>query len=230
MEVSTNIMVSVFYLTSVFFLLRWMKRRAKPFQLKWVMIVYNTFQIIINAYVIYGLCHPSIQLTNPLLVNVSSTAKESKHTFHFVYIHMLCKILDFMDTIFIVLKKKSRQLSFLHLYHHSTIGVIWCYLLANDVVFGTVSFGALLNSIIHCIMYSYYLLSALKIKTPFKKLVTLCQMMQFMMMIGHCVVVVFYERESKAPWELQLFYQFTMLLLFGNFSRKTYAKKITKQQ
>lgn len=30
--------------------------------------------------------------------------------------------LDFFDTVFIVLRKKDTQLSFLHVYHHATIG------------------------------------------------------------------------------------------------------------
>lgn len=34
------------------------------------------------------------------------------------------QILDFMDTIFIVLKKSLRQLSFLHVYHHCTIFLV----------------------------------------------------------------------------------------------------------
>ena len=34
------------------------------------------------------------------------------------------QILDFMDTIFIVLKKSWRQLSFLHVYHHCTIFLV----------------------------------------------------------------------------------------------------------
>lgn len=34
------------------------------------------------------------------------------------------KVLDFMDTVFIVLKKSWRQLSFLHVYHHCTIFLV----------------------------------------------------------------------------------------------------------
>lgn len=34
------------------------------------------------------------------------------------------QVLDFMDTIFIVLKKSWRQLSFLHVYHHCTIFLV----------------------------------------------------------------------------------------------------------
>ena len=38
-----------------------------------------------------------------------------------LYMFYLSKILDFCDTIFIILGKKWKQLSFLHVYHHLTI-------------------------------------------------------------------------------------------------------------
>ena len=43
--------------------------------------------------------------------------------------HYLSKYLDFFDTIFIILRKKDAQLSFLHVYHHASIGWIWGLLL-----------------------------------------------------------------------------------------------------
>lgn len=43
------------------------------------------------------------------------------------------QVLDFMDTIFIVMKKSWRQLSFLHVYHHCTIFLVgrFCRTLAH---------------------------------------------------------------------------------------------------
>lgn len=38
-----------------------------------------------------------------------------------LYMFYLSKILDFFDTIFIILGKKWNQLSVLHVYHHLTI-------------------------------------------------------------------------------------------------------------
>lgn len=37
------------------------------------------------------------------------------------YCYLLLKILDLMDTIFFVLRKRTRQISFLHVYHHVAI-------------------------------------------------------------------------------------------------------------
>jgi GNS1/SUR4 family len=41
-----------------------------------------------------------------------------------LYVFYLSKILDFMDTIFIILEKRWGQLSFLHVYHHFSIFLV----------------------------------------------------------------------------------------------------------
>lgn len=38
-----------------------------------------------------------------------------------VYIYFVIKIVDLLDTMFFVLRKKASQVSFLHLYHHAGI-------------------------------------------------------------------------------------------------------------
>lgn len=43
----------------------------------------------------------------------------------FVWLHYYNKYLEFFDTIFMVLRKKGDQLSFLHVYHHLTIAWAW---------------------------------------------------------------------------------------------------------
>lgn len=41
-----------------------------------------------------------------------------------LHIFYLSKVLDFADTVFIVVRRKWRQLSFLHLYHHTSIFLV----------------------------------------------------------------------------------------------------------
>ena len=48
-----------------------------------------------------------------------------------LYMFYLSKILDFCDTIFIILGKKWKQLSFLHVYHHLTIFAVSALLSAS---------------------------------------------------------------------------------------------------
>lgn len=39
------------------------------------------------------------------------------------YFYFLVKVIDLMDTIFFVLRKKFNQVSFLHMYHHSAMAI-----------------------------------------------------------------------------------------------------------
>lgn len=39
------------------------------------------------------------------------------------YFYFLVKVIDLMDTIFFVLRKKFNQVSFLHMYHHSAMAM-----------------------------------------------------------------------------------------------------------
>lgn len=65
--------------------------------------------------------------------------------------------------VFIILKKNQRQLSFLHIYHHA--GMILCSFAGIFFVpNGTSVWLPMINSPIHAIMYSYYLLTTLNPK------------------------------------------------------------------
>ncbi len=39
--------------------------------------------------------------------------------------YYMSKLIEFLDTIFFVLRKKNNQISFLHVYHHATMFPIW---------------------------------------------------------------------------------------------------------
>lgn len=41
------------------------------------------------------------------------------------------------------------------------------------------AFGCLINSVIHCMMYSHYLYTSFGLENPFKKLITQAQLIQF---------------------------------------------------
>lgn len=90
------------------------------------------------------------------------------------YAYFLVKMLDLCDTIFFVLRKRSRQISFLHVYHHvailvgSYIAVSWApgnihpKLCSFQILTWLFSIGGhpwlfgLLNCFVHVVMYGYY--------------------------------------------------------------------------
>jgi hypothetical protein len=81
-----------------------------------------------------------------------------------------------------VLKKKTRQISLLHLWHHTSIFCLFHIAVLHGAG-GDAFYNAALNSLIHVVMYSYYGLSALGIHVSFvKKWITRAQILQFVSM------------------------------------------------
>lgn len=78
----------------------------------------------------------------------------------FCHLYFLSKFTEFFDTIFFVLRKKNKNVSILHVVHHSTMPLT-CWIGVKFVPNGHGTFFALLNTFVHIIMYSYYLLAAL---------------------------------------------------------------------
>ena len=118
-------------------------------------------------------------------------------------------------------------MSFLHVYHHCLLIWAWwlvCFTIKNNDCVDAY-FGACMNAGIHVIMYSYYLMAALKIACPWNKYITQAQMLQFVICFAHAVFVL---RDGHCPRVLpysQMFVMANMLYLFGQFYVKSYKKK-----
>ncbi|XP_028173629.1 elongation of very long chain fatty acids protein 7-like, partial [Ostrinia furnacalis] len=77
-----------------------------------------------------------------------------------VYIYFLAKISELLDTVFFVIRKKERQITFLHLYHHTVMPMIsWGATKYYPGGHGTLI--GVINSFVHIIMYTYYMLAAM---------------------------------------------------------------------
>jgi len=80
-----------------------------------------------------------------------------------------------------------------------------------------------INSLIHLIMYSHYLVTSFGYINPLKKFVTMSQIGQFYSCIAHSVLVVLYENiVPKSYALLELIYHTSLIILFTNFYKKTY--------
>eukprot|EP00933_Yihiella_yeosuensis_P050269 TRINITY_DN48041_c0_g1_i1.p1 TRINITY_DN48041_c0_g1~~TRINITY_DN48041_c0_g1_i1.p1 ORF type:complete len:244 (-),score=26.47 TRINITY_DN48041_c0_g1_i1:158-889(-) len=193
----------------VYFMASWMVNR-KAFNVKIYMQVYNVVQIVVCMYMVVGLM-PCIGFPNFFGIN----SEHDKTGEWFVFVHYLSKFLDWFDTFWILLKKNRKQLSFLHVYHHTTIPMVWGYLLWAGIGSGTIRYGAWVNSLTHVIMYSHYLWTSFGLKNPFKHLITGWQITQFYSCLLHAFVVRVYEETDayKFAW-LQIVYQSTMVYLF----------------
>merc|ERR1711884_200735 len=106
--------------------------------------------------------------------------------------------------------------SFLHVYHH--VSIAWAWWAAFMLYPGGDSyFGALLNSIIHVLMYSYYLLALLKIPCPWKRYLTQAQLLQFTSVIIYTVGMhIIIPKEAAFKYRLAMIIQvWEMISLFA---------------
>jgi len=203
--------IPVLYLFAVWGLCRFMNtRKPTDFFKKYLQPLYNIVQIVLCSAMTAGLMPKSIR--NPFSVN---TQRDATVEF-WVFVHFLSKYLDFADTFFMIARKSYRQISFLQVFHHATISIVWPYLLYRGWGSGTASYGAFINSVTHVIMYSHYLATSFGINNPFKRYITAFQLAQFASCIIHSFIVIAFE--SNLPVQLaymQTCYHIIMLYLFG---------------
>nr|CAD7451027.1 unnamed protein product [Timema bartmani] len=74
--------------------------------------------------------------------------------------YMICKVVELLDTVFFVLRKKNNQISYLHLHHH-TLMPVCSWIGVKFLPGGHGTLLGVINSFVHIIMYSYYLFAGL---------------------------------------------------------------------
>ncbi|KAJ6637426.1 Elongation of very long chain fatty acids protein [Pseudolycoriella hygida] len=222
----------------LYFILKWgpnyMKDR-KPFNLDTLMIVYNVIQIIACCLLLrqgwmYAYGKGYSLFCEPVDYSPSPDAIEVARGCHAYY---LLKIADLLDTVFFVLRKKDNQVSFLHLYHHTGM-VVLTWTATKFLPGGHSIFTGFINSIIHIVMYAYYLVTAFSPKYKnnvwWKKYITQMQIIQFFMIGTHWAALLFQESCGYPKWPVAIMIpqNFFMLALFGDFYRKAYILKKPK--
>ncbi|XP_013134265.1 PREDICTED: elongation of very long chain fatty acids protein 7-like [Papilio polytes] len=212
---------------------KWMKNKP-PYELRKTLMIYNIIQVIACAAVfITGIkiawgwkyrwiCEPVDFSNNDDAIQIA----------RLVYSYFLLKILDLADTIFFVLRKKTNQITFLHVYHHTgMVALIWGAVTYFPGGHGT--FIGLVNCFVHVVMYMYYFLTvavpSVKQSSGWKKYITQLQILQFLMTIIHMSTIVFKPDCGYPRWSAALFLpqNIFMLILFVDFYIKTYLKKQT---
>ena len=103
------------------------------------------------------------------------------------HIFLYSRIIELIDTLWITLRKKNRQITFLHVFHHSFVLLMtWFYFkLAPG---GSSAMFPIVNGMVHSIMYTYYILSTFDSIKPYlwwKKYVTTIQLIQFIILGLH---------------------------------------------
>lgn len=164
-------------------LYRSLGKLSKPLELKNTLIVYNFIQIL------YSLALPIMSVSIPEIrqkvywygMDNEISDQSVIYIKLGVWSYYLFKLIDLLDTIFFSLRKKYNQISFLHLYHHTTMVLLSYYFLRYSFSYHTLIAG-IINSLVHAIMYTYYLLAIVKCPPKYlwwKKYLTTVQIIQF---------------------------------------------------
>lgn len=206
-----------------------MKSR-KPLQLRWLLVVYNLYVASLNLWIAAELCYCSYKLNYNSLCQLV-TVTDDPYVMRIaagVWWYFASKGIEFADTLFFILRKKDRQLTFLHKYHHSSMFLVW-WTAVRFVPGGSAIIPIVVNSLVHVLMYTYYGLSALGPGMQrylwWKKHLTRVQLIQFF--IGVCIGVRLISTGCQfTRWMQYVFsgYAFTFIILFGNFYLNEYIK------
>lgn len=147
-----------------------------------------------------------------------------------LFVYWMTKYYELMDTVFMLLRHKIRQISFLHVFHHASMAFLSDYSY-NYAPYVTIAFGLCINSFVHVVMYGYYALTAIYPLQEFawKRRITQLQMIQFVIGLTHSAYGYLYYRICIYA----VLYTFTLLVLFSNFYYHAFIVKkssATKKQ
>ncbi|KAG7196570.1 hypothetical protein KM043_016505 [Ampulex compressa] len=187
----------------LYFVLSWGPKHMehkKPYQLKNILVLYNFLQVLLSTWLFYeGLDGAWLRKYSWKCEPVDfSYSQEALRVARGVHIYFLAKMSELLDTVFFVLRKKEKQITFLHLYHHTVMPMIsWAATKYYPGGHGT--FIGVVNSFVHIIMYTYYLLAALLPQYQkylwWKKYITTLQMGQFCLAFIHTFQLLFHDCE-----------------------------------
>ncbi|KAJ3643273.1 hypothetical protein Zmor_025996 [Zophobas morio] len=221
-------LVTIAYLALVLKIVPFFMRKKSPFELKAVMVLYNSSQIVINTY--YVLMGLHIYTASNILCAYTdiSGSPDLPYAVTGHYHYLMIKILDFVETIIFVLRKKNNQVTFLHLFHHS--GVFWlswiCFKYSPG---GHPYLCSVINSFVHIFMYSYYLVTLwIDVKAIWWK-----HYMTMLQIVSQCLITLLFSVALLNPycsypkWVLvvNVAVLATILYLFFTFYNVSYVSK-----
>ncbi|GCB63415.1 hypothetical protein scyTo_0007385 [Scyliorhinus torazame] len=207
----------------------------EPFHLKYVLLVYNFALVAISAYIFWEFLVTSIRANYSYLCEPVdySNSELGLRMANVCWWFFFSKVIELMDTIFFILRKKYNQVTFLHVYHHGTMIFNW-WAGVKYVPGGQSFFIGLLNSFVHIVMYLYYGIAAMGPHMQkylwWKRYLTMLQLVQFLGIAVHTSYNLFTDCDFPDGFNLFVFiYIITIIILFSNFYYKTYIQKKTKK-
>eukprot|EP00929_Paragymnodinium_shiwhaense_P067679 TRINITY_DN3402_c0_g1_i1.p1 TRINITY_DN3402_c0_g1~~TRINITY_DN3402_c0_g1_i1.p1 ORF type:complete len:737 (-),score=139.56 TRINITY_DN3402_c0_g1_i1:334-2544(-) len=220
-------LVTVVYLCVVFFGVRIMEGRppAQKRVFEYV-TVYNCTQVLLNLWLVLALLREAWKqgyLSHPWGNELQVGAQHDLGRLIWFQYH--ARQLDFMDTVFMVLRKKFQRISFLHIYLR--LLNMWAWFFACKYgCGGDTYFAALINSACQVIVYLYYTVSLLKGRRAQKEdavislkrsLVIEVQVAQFVICLCHAVYVLYCGHMPRGLALLNIFVMWCGLVMYIDF-------------
>ncbi len=194
---------------------------------KLLLVPYNLLNIVMNMYIgreLFMVGRDYNLICEP--VNYSSEEAPLRAASALWWYYVI-KGVELLDTAFFVVRGKFEHITFLHVYHHSTMFCLW-WIGVKYVAGGSAVFGAMINCGVHVVMYTYYTLAALgpgyKRYLWWKRYLTAMQMVQFVaaIVMGVNAIIVGCDFPMWMQYSM-IAYMVSFLVLFTNFCRKTYT-------
>ncbi|KAH8247154.1 hypothetical protein KR032_011526 [Drosophila birchii] len=241
---------------------RWMENR-KPLHLQNTLVMYNAIQVVFSAWLFYEClmggwwgsysfrCQPVDYSDSPTSRRIGISGWLTGHysfrcqpvdysnnprtlrMVHACWWYYFSKFTEFMDTIFFVLRKKTSQVTTLHVIHHGCMPMsVWFGVKFTPG--GHSTFFGLLNTFVHIVMYTYYMFSAMGPQYQkylwWKKYLTTLQMVQFILIMVHAFQLLFIDcNYPKAfVWWIGM-HAVMFFFLFNEFYKAAYRSRMMKK-
>merc|ERR550514_432019 len=139
---------------------------------------YGTSCGFLAGYVVYGMIRAKLSNPGRFACNPTDRTEDGEYLAWVFWVFFAQKFWEFLDTFFFILRKSFRQVTFLHIFHHCSINIVVGLILPHDYN-GDMFLSIFLNAVVHVLMYSHYLVTALGIKSWWRQYLTSLQLLQF---------------------------------------------------
>ncbi|KAG9508963.1 Elongation of very long chain fatty acids protein, partial [Fragariocoptes setiger] len=211
-------------------------RDRKPYELRTVIRIYNLAMAVWNAFGFFTACqlvNYGLETFGCLPVDPNQRDPKTLSQLYYGWMFLTSRLIEFADTVFFVLRKKDRQISAFHVFHHSSVPtVVWSFM--KFAPGGNAGIFPFINTFIHTIMYTYYLLATYPELQPYlgwKKYLTQLQIVQFFIIIACCLQPTLIPgcKTPRALSYIMVAFSLVFIYLFVDFYLKNYQQQQKKR-
>ena len=188
-------------------------------------ILHNAALALFSGYTCWSL---SSVLWEQGIIHGHNIYMSQPFTKSLIYWFYMSKYYEYIDTFLIYMK--GRNPIFLQKYHH--VGAAICWYLCYEYNVDMIIFGTILNSGVHSVMYSYYLMTLLKWNVRgIRMYITSGQMVQLITGASYGLYYYYPPVETTSNYWIIIFfnvYIYGLIYLFGQFMVDNYqsTKKV----